>query len=207
MAELLALTVQSAGGHYRIAADVSSAHCVVALSFGYRFARAGVREPGPCNEYLATLALAASNGRSIVAQAEIDQAIRSLRDGSGADYVITSARVPERYLDTHEFAVQVRSLMDDCSWKTAVLIAHPHHLPRAQAVFAALDIETVTPAGVTAIWDRRSNQVWTRSRPAWAVRELSALWLYQRRGWISRHAIRKACPASRSLPDRTCYPR
>lgn len=206
-AEMLTLAVQSISGHYHTTGDVGSAHCVVTVSFGYRLGRDGIRQPGPCNEYLATIALGTSNGRPIVAQTEIDQAIRSLQAGTGADYVIRSARDPQRYLDTHELALQVRCIMNDRGWKTAVLIAHPHHLPRAQAVFAALDIETATPAGVRAIWDPRSSQVWTRSRPPWAVRELSALWLYQRRGWISRPAIREVPPVSRLLPDRTCDPR
>jgi len=184
-AAIFKLVAQAVGGRYHIASDVTPAHCVVALSFGYRRAPTGLREPGPCNEYLASTALATNHGRPIIAQAEIDQAIRSLREGLGADYVIRSARNPERYLDTHECALQVRSIMDDRGWKTAVLIAHPHHLPRAREVFAGLDIETVTPAGVRAIWDPTSGQVWTRSRPACTVRELLALWLYQRRGWIS----------------------
>ena len=204
---MFTLVAQSVGGRYHIASDITSAHCLIVLSFGYRRAPTGLREPGPCNEYLSNNALVTSHDRPIVAQVEIDQAIRSLREGLGADYVIRSARDPQRYLDTHECGVQVRSIMDDRGWKTAVLIAHPYHLPRAQAVFAALDIETATPAGVRAIWDRRSGQVWTRCRPAWAVRELLALWLYQRRGWISRPAIREAPPAPRSLADRACDPR
>lgn len=191
------LAIRSVGGHYDIAPDINSAHCVVALSFGYRLTRAGVREPGPCNEYLATVALATSAGRLIVAQAEVDEAIRSLRVGVGADYVIRSARNPDRYLDTHEFAVQARTIMGGYGWTTAALIAHPHHLPRAQAVFASLGIKTATPNGVRVIWDRRSTQLWTRSPLVWAIRELSALWWYQRQGWICLPAIRKTCPALR----------
>ena len=172
------------------------------LSFGYRLTRGGVREPGACNDYLATLALAVSNGRPVVAQIEIDQAIRSLRGGVGADYVIRSARDPDRYLDTHDFAVQVRSIMDHCGWTTAALVAHPHHLPRVQAVFASLRIETATPGGVRAIWNRRSSQWWTRGPLVWTIRELSALWLYQRRGWLSVPVTREAAPAPRVRPDR-----
>jgi uncharacterized SAM-binding protein YcdF (DUF218 family) len=197
------MAVRSVGGHYDIAPDTMSAHCVVALSFGYRLTRAGVREPGPCNEYLATLTLATSNGRPIVAQTEIDQAIRSLRRGMGADYVIDSARNPEQYLDTREFAVQVRSIMDRYGWTTAVLIGHPHHLPRAQAVFTAFGINTVTPRGQRPIWDRRSSQLWTRSPLIWTIRELSALWFYNRRGWISTPSIPRTFSASRVGPDRT----
>lgn len=201
-AELLILAVRSAGGHYQITGHVPSARCVVVLSFGYRIAPDAARAPGPCNEYLAALALAISNGRPIVTQIEIDQAIRSLRGGTGADYVIRSARDPDRYLDTHDFAVQVRLIMGSCGWTTVALVAHPHHFPRAQAVFASLGIETATPGGVRAIWDRRSSQLWTRGPLVWMIRELSALWLYQWRGWLSGPTTREVAPASRVRPDR-----
>jgi hypothetical protein len=181
---MLVLMARAVSGRYRISGKTDAAQCVVALAFGYRAVRAGVREPGPCNEYLASLALTTSNGRPVVAQVEIDQAIRSLRPNMGADHAIGSARDPKRYLDTRELAVQVHSIMNDYDWKTAALIAHPHHLPRAQAVFASLGIDTATPAGVRPIWDRESSQSWTRSPLRWAIRELFAIWLSERRGWL-----------------------
>jgi uncharacterized SAM-binding protein YcdF (DUF218 family) len=189
-AQTLTLIVRAASGHYHTVGDITSADCVVALSFGYRLVRTGAREPGPCNEYLASLALATSRDQPIIAQIEIDQAIRSLRRGMGADHVIGSARNPALYLDTFEFAVQVHAIMDDQGWRTTALIAHPHHLPRTQAVFASLGIETATPGGVRPIWDRESNQPWTRGPVSWAIHEMAALWWYKRRGKLSCSTIR-----------------
>lgn len=63
-------------------------------------------------------------------------------------------------------------------WDTAELIAHPHHLPRAQAVFASLGIETTSWADVRSIWDRKSSQPWTRSPLRWAIRELFVVLIY-----------------------------
>lgn len=183
-AKVLALTIQAAGARYCKGGNIDRAECVVALAFGYRLVRAGVRQPGPCNAYLAALALATSNGRPIIAQAEVDQAIRALRPNVGADHVIGSPRDSEQYLDTHECAVRIHSIMSDCGWKTAALIAHPHHLPRAQAVFASFGIETATPVGVKSVWDRKSSQLWTRGLLRWAIRELFVIWLYERRGWL-----------------------
>ncbi|MGH3786627.1 MAG: YdcF family protein [Pseudonocardiaceae bacterium] len=182
--EMFGLMMRAVSGRYRIDGNTDTAQCVVALAFGYRLIRAGVREPGPCNEYLAARALTTSNGRPIVAQAEIDQAIRSVRPSIGADHVIGSARDPKRYLDTYELAVQVHAIMNRYGWKTAVLIAHPHHLPRAQAVFSTLGIHTVTCAGVRPIWDSKSSQSWTRGPLRWAIREPFAIWLSERRGWL-----------------------
>jgi hypothetical protein len=186
VAEVLELIARAVSGRYRISENTDKANCVVALTFGYRFTRTGVRESGPCNEYLASLALALSNGRPIIAQAEIAQAIRSLRPSAGADHVIGSAQDLVQYLDTHEFAVRVQSIMDDHGWKTAELIAHPHHLPRVQAVFASRGIEATTSADVRSVWDRKSTQPWTRSPLRWAIRELFAIWLYEQRGWLRR---------------------
>lgn len=183
-ADLLALTVRAVGGRYHAGENTDTAQCVVALAFGYRLVRPGVREPGPCNEYLAALTLATSNGRPIIAQVEIDQSIRTFRPGMGADHLIGSARGSGRYLDTRECAVQICSIMDYFGWKAAALIAHPHHLPRAQAVFAARGIETATPPGVRAIWDRESGQLWTRGPLRWAIREPFAILIYERRGWL-----------------------
>jgi uncharacterized SAM-binding protein YcdF (DUF218 family) len=182
---MLTLLRQAMSGHYRITGDITTVDCVVALAFGYRLIRTGAREPGPCNEHLASLTLAINSGQPIIAQTEIDQAIRSLRPGVGADHVIRSARNPKRYLDTRECAVQAHTIMSDHGWRTAALIAHPHHLPRAQAVLAALGIETATPCGLRAVWDRTSSQRWTRGPVPWAIREAGALWWYGRRGWFS----------------------
>lgn len=183
--EMLELMARSASGRYHISGNTNTVQCVIALDFGYRLIRTGIREPGPCNEYLASLALITGGDRPVIAQVEIDRAIRSIRPESGADHLIDSARDRERYLDTHEFAVQAHSIMSGHGWKTAALIAHPHHLPRAQAVFASRGIETVTPAGVRPIWDCKSCQPWTRGPLHWATRELFAIWLYHRRGWLS----------------------
>lgn len=183
-AEVLALAIRAVAGRYEVGEKSDTAQCVVALAFGYRLVRAGGREPGPCNEYLAALALATSNGRPIIAQAEIDQAIRSLRPSMAADHVVESTLEPEQYFDTRACAVRVHSIMGDFGWKTAALIAHPHHLPRAQAVFASHGIETTTPPGVKPVWDHASSQSWTRSPIRWAIRELFAIGLYERRGWL-----------------------
>lgn len=74
--------------------------------------------------------------------------------------------------------------MEGRGWKTAALIAHPHHLPRAQAVFEARGIETATLPDVRTIWDCKSSQPWTRGPFRWAIRELFAIWLYEQRGWL-----------------------
>jgi uncharacterized SAM-binding protein YcdF (DUF218 family) len=181
---MLTLLKQAVSGRYHVTGDITTVDCVVALAFGYRLIRAGAREPGPCNEYLASLTLATNSGQPIIAQAEIDQAIRSLRLGVGVDHVIRSARNPKRYLDTRECAVQAHTVMSDHGWRTAALIAHPHHLPRAQAVFAALGIEIATPGGLWAVWDRTSSQPWTRGPVPWVIHEAGALWWYERRGWL-----------------------
>ncbi len=183
-AELLTLMARAATGRYCASGDTGAAQCIVALDFGHRLVQGGAREPGTCNEYLASLALTTSNGRPIIAQVEINQAICFLRSSMGADHIIGSPRHHGRYFDTHELAVQVHSIMAGHGWTTAALIAHPHHLPRTQAVFASRGIETTTPAGVRSIWDLKSNQLWTRSPLLWASRELLAILLYERRGWL-----------------------
>jgi hypothetical protein len=37
---------------------------------------------------------------------------------------------------------------------------------------------------VRSVWDHASSQAWTRSPLRWAIRELFAICLYERRGWL-----------------------
>lgn len=68
---------------------------------------------------------------------------------------------------------------------TALIVAHPHHVARADAVCETLGMRTVVSDGLTTIdFDRYSAQRWTRSQPKWSVRETLAIAHYETVGWL-----------------------
>ena len=177
------LVAAALSGRYEIHGDPSSAKCVIALSFGYRRSESGQITPGMANEYLAQFLEANFRDKVIIAQFEIDDALKAGHDFA-AEYRIEA---PGRngYLDTHEVAVQAWKIMaDNGLGDAAIVLAHSHHLPRADRVLRAVGIETATPGGVHAIWDRESAQSWTTGSVRWAVRELLVIGVYAFRGWL-----------------------
>jgi cytosine/adenosine deaminase-related metal-dependent hydrolase len=89
------------------------------------------------------------------------------------------------YLDTREVARQAWEIMRAQGYTTALLVAHPHHVARADAVCETLGMRTVVPDGLTSIdFDPDSAQRWTRSQPKWSVRETLAIAYYETVGWI-----------------------
>jgi uncharacterized SAM-binding protein YcdF (DUF218 family) len=71
-------------------------------------------------------------------------------------------------------------------WTTAVVVAHAHHVPRADAACRALGIDTVVPEGLHRVpFCPDSLQWWTRGRDRWRIREVPATLWYALRGWLA----------------------
>ena len=152
---------------------------MVGFAFGYRGRRRPV--PGVSNHDLAGFIATRFSDRPLILQHEIADAMPT---PIAPIHRVESHRVKGRYLDTREVARQAVQLMKNAGHETAIIVAHPHHVPRADAVCRRLGMQTVVPTGIAARFDRRSQQPWTRRQPAWSVRESLAIAHYAVRRWI-----------------------
>jgi hypothetical protein len=169
-------------GRYVSHGSTRDADCVVAFSFGQRRAHDGSIDPGEVNRYLADEISRLDGQRPVIAQFEINDALKQHR-GFEADVCVTSRNRP--YLDTREVAAAAAAAMSENGWRRALVIAQAHHVPRADSTMLAMGVETVTPPGLRSVWDRQSSQTWTRGPVAWAVREPGAVMYYLLRGWLA----------------------
>jgi len=168
---------QAVTGRYAPRGDPADGDCVIGFAFGHR----GSSGPGLANEDLAALIAKRFGDRSLILQAEIAEALGPV---SSHVYEISGHRRRRRYLDTREVAAQARLVMRREGFRCAIVVAQPHHLPRADAVCRKLGLETIVPAGIAARFDPRSRQPWTRDQPKWSVREGLAIAHYTVRRWI-----------------------
>jgi len=180
------LIEEAFSGDFMVHGDVATANCIIGFSFGYR-GKADNPEPGLSNEDLAQVAIRHYAKLPKIFQGEIATAYEAARGVESKDiFRITKNRVAGKYLDTREVAVQAKEHMDKKGWKTGVILAHPNHMPRADAVCRELGIETVVTADVKGAveFDPQSTQKWTRNLTAWREYEPEAMELYRLEGWL-----------------------
>ena len=100
-------------------------------------------------------------------------------------FEIKEHRNKGEYLDTNEVAQQALKIMDKQNLEKPVLVAHPFHVPRVDAVCKKLGIKTIVPSGLNSIrFDPDSEQEWTRNPKAWGIREELAILESKKRGLI-----------------------
>lgn len=180
------LIEEAVSGDFSIHGEATEADCVIGFSFGYRGPLRAV-EPGLSNEDLAAVAIEHYAKLPKIFQFEIADAYEA---AGGADskaiFRISKHREKGKYLDTREVAAQAKDQMDKQGWKTALVLAHPNHMPRCDAVCRALGIETVVTADVKGAveFDLQSTQKQTRSLTAWREYEPEAIELYRLKGWL-----------------------
>ena len=174
---------QARSGQYTPRGAAADAQCVIGFSFGGIAEGLTVR-PGPSNEDLARFGLEHFPELPRIYQAEIADAHLALAP-AGMLFRIDHHRQPGAYLDTREVARQAREVVQTHGWRTAAVLAHAHHVPRAAAVCARLGIAIVVPPGLGAIrFCPESHQEWTRDVRGWSRRELRAIVYYRCRGWV-----------------------
>jgi hypothetical protein len=173
-------------GNFTVHDEATIADCVIGFSFGYR-GKPGDVQPGLSNEDLAQVAIRHYAKLPKIFQFEIATAYEA---AGGADnaaiFRITKHHTAGKYLDTREVAVQAKERMDQKGWQTALVLAHPNHTPRADAVCRTLGIHTVVKADVKGAveFDPRSTQKWTRNLTAWREYEPEAIEFYRLKGWL-----------------------
>jgi hypothetical protein len=168
-------------GDYSRHGDTADVECVIGFSFGYQ-SEDGRIAPGLSNIGLAEIVERTFATKPLLLQWEITEALTIC---PAVHWRIESHRKRGAYLDTREVAYQALEIMRHESYKTAAVIAHPHHVARADAVCQRLGIATVVPDGLQHVrFDPKSAQPWTRRQPAWSLRETMAIAYYHSLAWL-----------------------
>ena len=155
------------------------ADCIIGFAFGYRKEGEQIL-PGLSNEDLARIAEQYLSDIPLILQFEI----ADIYQGKGKVFRIEEHRSEGQYLDTREVAEQALAIMENHGWQSALLLAHPDHLPRVKTVCEKLGIKTVIPTNLEVRFDPESEQEWTRSKEAWGKREKQVVEYYKKQGWI-----------------------
>lgn len=182
----LDLLEQAWTGNYEAQGELKDADCVIGFSFGYR-GRGKHIEPGLSNQDLANVAIRHYDKLPKILQWEIaDAYIDQHKDHHPPIVRISKHRQRGKYLDTFEVAAQAKEAMRQRGWKKAVLLAHPYHLPRVQAVCTRLGIDWVATDDLRGAveFDLKSTQKWTRDLEAWRGYEPLAMSFYRAKGWL-----------------------
>lgn len=166
-------------GIYRRHGTIAEADCLVGFSFGYR--TDGDRPiPGTSNTALASVIAQSYLALPLILQWEVSAALSPQPEHL---WRIERHARRRQYLDTHEVARQALGIMREHDYATALILAHPHHIARANAVCLRLGMKTVVPDGLEQVgFDSKSEQPWTRRQPSWSVHETLALAYYNPAG-------------------------
>ena len=177
---------QAWSGRYSTKGSPEKADCLIVFSFGYR-GRRKQATPGLSNQDLANLAIKYYAELPKIMQFEVADAYTAAHGPDNAPIVrIEKHRKPGVYLDTREVAVQAKRIMAENGWKSPVLLAHPYHMPRVQAVCSSLKIDwSAGKEEVGAVeFDPLSSQGWTTSLDKWRGYEPLAIIYYRMKGWL-----------------------
>jgi len=165
--EINKIIEEASTGNYVPHGDISNADCLIGFSFGYR-EKNGEIFPGLSNEDMANMINEKFFDLPKILQFEIADAL----DGKNIIERITVHRNADQYLNSQEVAEQALNIMRQNNWSNAILIAHPHHIPRVNAICKKLGITTIVPIGLENIrFDPQSAQPWTRDVNSWIQKE------------------------------------
>lgn len=184
LAALIPLGLRAAFGAYKYTGTCVHYDVIVVLAFGYveEHGNGGRVIPGASNIYLAEFVASRQLSRPVIAQHELIEPLRRLA-GVDPTFVISEATTGG-YLDTYDFMAQASVILAKNKLKRPLVLAHPHHLPRVQAVANKLGIDATYEGGLQAVWEKHSAQRWTRGPLRWFIREVIAISVYRRRGYI-----------------------
>lgn len=174
---------QGWSGNYAIHGDPRTAQCAIGFSFG-AVRTDGVLQPGPSNEALAAVLRERFAHLPLIVQGEIADVLLA-KLPTAQIHRIGDLCDKGPYLDSRLVAERAAVLMRQNGWKRVVVVAHPYHMPRADAVCRALGMDTIAPEGLERVpFCASSVQWWTRDAVRWRMREVPATVFYALRGWL-----------------------
>jgi hypothetical protein len=126
-------------------------------------------------------------GVPVIAEYEVADALIGVF-GEKVDYRVGE---PHTFVGTHELCRQAARYITEqglLGHGSVALVAHPYHMPRADAMLQAClpeGEETAIPGGIVNVpWDRESSHFQTRGAASWILREEVVMRVAASRGWL-----------------------
>ena len=158
---------------------------IVALSFG--------AAPGPANRAIARVVAILYKVSPdyekpmLILQGEVADLLKEqLEHWREAPKVIRKYTY-DRYIDTYEVMTRAKEIIERYGVGSAMIVAHPAHYPRVEAVAKKLGLKLERPPKEELIripYNASDSQWWTNSAPKWWSREIPARILYFLKGYI-----------------------
>ena len=166
-------------GDYEVHGNELDGGCVIGFSFGFR--KDGNKIiPGLSNKQLALCIKERFARLQKILQFEIADAL-----GDSTAIRIEKHRTPSAYLNTREVAEQALVIMKERGYKKPIIVAHPFHMPRTDAICQKLGMQTIAPHGLESVqFDQKSEQPWTRDQASWISKEATSIKRYAEQGKI-----------------------
>lgn len=158
----------------------SETDCIIGVSFGYRNSDGSI-SPGLVNQELARFIARNYQRKPLILQWEVDDALQSIAPVKTA---LRMEKLGNKYLDSHDLLLQAKAFMRANGYRTATLVAHSSHVKRVVAICEKLNIATRVPADLPGVWDKQSDQWWTRSSLLWMLREPAVTLHHRLKRWV-----------------------
>jgi hypothetical protein len=160
---------------YKSCGDIAKADSIIGLSFGT------VTEPGGVNAQLADLMLELADGRPMIADRML---VDAMPDGDAlVSHVVEGpiTNIKAQGLGTWGTFLSAQQYMQEKGLHSPLLVAQAYHVTRSARQAAKLGIQVIMPEGLPRQFDWRSKQLWTKSVWLWIpCNTLGSLLLKQR---------------------------
>jgi len=156
-------------GTYEVIGNPMNADCVIGQSFG-----ASEHGPGAANIHLASFILDNCQGRPLILQSEIADAVM----GAAPVACVVQGKPSTAgggELDSWRVLEEAADYMKQNQFSRPLLVAHAYHVGRVAMQAKRQGLEPIVPPGLPRAFDAKSTQPWTRNPRSWAAREIPGL--------------------------------
>jgi hypothetical protein len=169
--------VSSALGRYEAVGDPGNADFVVGQSFGTSTERCSP------NRAIAAYIEAVAGDRPIVADRTL---VEAFYDPGRVDEVVEGAVSNTTGTEGGSWGILLRAkqFMEETGAERQLLVAQRYHVGRVAMQAARLGIPTIVPDDLPDVFDRKSEQWWTRNRTLWVPREVIGSFVLRSRGQL-----------------------
>jgi hypothetical protein len=146
---------------YEPIGNVKSADCLIGHSFGTTV------DPGSTNEQLALQMIDLQNGRPMIADRTLVDAMPGgdMRMAHIVEGDVTNIKA--QGVGTWGTLVEAHQYMEEHNLISPLMVAQAFHIRRVVKQAAKLGISSLVPEGLPTAFDKRSEQPWTRSAALW----------------------------------------
>jgi hypothetical protein len=163
---------------YEATGEIADADCVIGHSFGTSI------NTGSVNDHLATQMLYYADGRPMIADRTLADALPSGADSMAFVVEGEVTNIKAEGVGTWGTLVEAHQYMEDEGLESPIMIAQAYHISRVVRQAAKLGISSIVPTDLPRHFDKKSEQIWTRSAYLWIPFNALGSLLLKKRGQL-----------------------